>query len=408
MGKTPKLVTLDEIRDAQEQIRKVVHRTPFQYSNTFSLLTGSSVYLKYENLQKAGSFKIRGAYNRISRLAEKERKHGIAAFSAGNHAQGVALAGRLLKIPTVVFMPEGTPLTKVQATRGYGAEVTLAGESFDEAYRNLEKWRKKHPAFLVHPFDDRYVIAGQGTIGLEILEDEPELDVVLVPIGGGGLISGIATAVKALRPTIRVVGVQAEAASAMYQSWIQKRVIHTRQAATLADGIAVKRPSPLTWAHVQERVDEIVTVSDQEIAHSILLLLERARVVVEGAGAAALAAVLRRKVQAAGQKVAVILSGGNIDSLVLSKMIQKRLVDEGRIIRFSLTIPDVPGALARLLELVASCRANLLDVLHDRMSSHIALGKTGVEVTLEARGFDHVREIEEVLAREGYEVQRHI
>jgi threonine dehydratase len=402
------MINLKDIRAAAERIRGVVHRTPLDFSNTFSRMTGARIHLKLESLQRGGSFKLRGAYNCIAQLSSRERAAGVVAVSAGNHAQGVALACKILGVPARIYMPQNTPLAKTQATQGYGAEVALAGESFHEASLALEKWRRKNGGVLVHPFDNDRIISGQGTIGLEILEDCPDLDMVVAPVGGGGLLSGIACAAKSLNPGIRIVGVQAEGANAATLSWKSRRLVQLEQVATLADGIAIKAPSPRTWRHLLNYVDDIVSVSDQQIAQAVLLFLERSRLVVEGAGAAVLAALISGRVRGKGKRIALIVSGGNIDSLMLSKLIQKSLVEQGRIVRFSLIISDAPGSLARLLEQIASYRASILDVTHDRMSSRVGLGSTGVEVTLETRGHPHIAEITRGLRAAGYQLSQSI
>ena len=402
------MVTLREIRAAAERIRGVVHHTPLDRSENFSRVTGARIFLKLESLQRGGSFKIRGAYNCIAQLSPEQRARGVAAVSAGNHAQGVALACKMLHVPATIFMPLNTPLAKIQATQGYGAHVELAGESFHEAYLALQEWQKAHGAVMVHPFDDNRIIAGQGTVALELLEDCPDLDMIVAPIGGGGLVSGIACAAKSLNSRIRILGVQAAGANAACLSKKSGERVELEKVATLADGIAIKGPSRRTWTLLREYVDDVVQVSDAQIAHAVLLFLERSRLVVEGAGAAPLAAMVDGRIRARGKNVALVVSGGNIDSLMLSNLIQKSLVEQGRIVRFSLIISDAPGSLAKLLEHIASYRASILDVTHDRMSSRVGLGSTGVEVTLETRGHPHIREISRGLRAAGYPVSKNL
>jgi threonine dehydratase len=337
------MVTLADIKAARERLAGAIHKTELTYSRTFSELSGNEIYLKNENLQKTGSFKIRGALNRIATLTEEEKRHGVIASSAGNHAQGVALGATLYGIPATVVMPAGAPLAKVMATRGYGAEVVLHGDAYDDAYIKAVQIQQATGATFLHPFNDPMVIAGQGTIGLELLEDLPELDAVVVPIGGGGLIAGIATALKELRPEIKVIGVEAAGAPSMLASQRAEQVTALNSVSTIADGIAVKRPGELTFAAVQRYVDDIVTVEEDEIANAILMLLERAKVIAEGAGAAPVAAILQHKLGLQGKKVAAVVSGGNIDVNILARVIDRGLVKAGRMVQFRLLIPDQPG-----------------------------------------------------------------
>jgi len=398
-------VTLEAIQEANERISKVVRRTPLQPSRYLSELTEAQVYLKLENVQRTGSFKPRGAYNKISQLDPMAASRGLVAASAGNHAQGVALAASVQGYPSTIVMPFNAPLSKVQATRGYGASVVLEGLDYDEAYAAAKEIQEKTRGIYVHAFDDPHVVAGQGTIGLELLADLPELDAVVVPVGGGGLISGIAVALHSWRPDIRVIGVEASAAASVCESLSAGHPVKLRRASTIADGIAVKRPGDLTLELIRQHVDRVVTVDDAEIAHAVMLLLERNKLLVEGAGAVGVAALLTRKVEVHGSKVAVILSGGNIDLNMLAQVVARGLGAAGRYLRFFTRMPDRPGALAALLNLLADTEANVVSVDHERMRANVALGQTGVDILLETADRSHRERVLEQLAREGYEVE---
>lgn len=397
-------VTLQRILEARQAVAGFAKETPLLSVPSISRQAGRPVLLKAECLQRTGAFKVRGAYNKIRQLPSDEREKGVIAASAGNHAQGVALAAQGLGIPAVVVMPSGAPITKVQATRGYGAQVILAGQGYDEAYQKaLEVHRESGAAFL-HAFDDPAVIAGQGTIGLEILDQAPlDLETVIVPIGGGGLISGIATAIKSLRPKVRVIGVQASGAPSMYRAFTGEDRGTEAPVRTIADGIAVKRPGTLTSEIIKTLVDDIVLVDEEEIAASILLLLELAKLMVEGAGAVSLAAALGGRVPGTGP-AAVVVSGGNIDVNILSRIIERGLVRAGRYVRLGTMVPDRPGELQKLLSLVARTGANVISVHHERWLSRIAVGEVEVDLALETRDTDHARELVEVLNHEGYRV----
>lgn len=400
------MIGLADVRAAHERLQGVVYRTPLVRSATFSQMAGMEVLLKLDNLQKTGSFKVRGAFNKIVQLDGEARRRGVLAASAGNHAQGVALAARMCGLPCTVVMPEGAPITKVVATRGYGAEVVQHGGGYDEAYGRAMELQAERGATFVHAFDDPAVIAGQGTVGLEIAGELPEVDTVVAPVGGGGLLAGMALALKELRPQVRVVGVQAAAVPAMYASFREGQWREVPGKATIADGIAVKRPGQLTLPLLLRYVDDMVLVEEQEIAGAILLLLERAKLVVEGAGAAALAALLSGRLGRAGRTVAVVLSGGNIDVTTLSRIIERGLVETGRYVRFRTLLLDKPGQLTRLLKIVADAGGNIIYVNHDRWGTQAPLGEVQVELALEARDGHHVAEILDSLARGGYEVQR--
>jgi len=394
-----------EIELARDRIRRAIRLTPTVYSDTFSKLTGKEVYLKLENLQKAGSFKIRGAYYKLSRLSPSMRKEGVVAASAGNHAQGVAFASSLLGIPSTIVMPEGASLAKQMATRSYGGEVILFGQDTDEALGHAKKLAERSGMTLIHPFDDERVIAGQGTIGLEILEEVPGAEAIVVPIGGGGLISGISTIVKKRRPKIKVIGVQSAQAPSAYLSLKEKKIVETKVAPTLADGIAIRRVGEITFPIIQKGVDEIVTVQEDEIASAILMLMERKRVVAEGAGAAPLAALLSRRWRIKAKRVVLVISGGNIDVNLLDRIIEKGLTQTGRVIRFAVLLRDIPGSLAKLSDLVAQYGANILHIIHERAAKDIPIGFSKVILVLETRGPDHIQEVKKGLRREGYPLQ---
>ena len=394
-------LTIQAIREAAAALAGVAHATPLDRSSTFSQMVGAPVYLKLENLQKTGSFKLRGAYNKIHLLSETEKKCGVIAASAGNHAQGVAYAASHAGIRSVIVMPETAPLSKVSATRGYGAEVMLAGTSYDEAFARAKQLEQQQGLTFVHAFNDPQVMAGQGTIGLEILRELPELATVVVPIGGGGLIAGVATAIKALAPQVRVVGVQAAGADAMARSKQAGVLTPTAVASTIADGIAVKSPGDATVAVIQQVVDEIVTIDDEAVAAAILMLLERAKLMVEGAGAIGLAALLHGKIPLRGP-VACLISGGNIDVNFIARIIERGLVKAGRRVIITTTVVDRPGALQRLLASIAACRGNVLYVHHDRIQYEVPLGQAKVQVSLETRDEEHTAEILSALQQEGY------
>ena len=397
------LVTLDEVRAAAARLDGVAQRTPVERSRELSAITGVPVLLKCEHLQRTGSFKIRGAYNLISQLDDDARARGVACASAGNHAQGVALSARLAGVSATVFMPTSAPLPKVQATRSYGADVVLHGDALADTFEAALAWADEHGAVFVHPFEHRDIIAGQGTCGIEILDDVPDAGTVVVPIGGGGLVSGVATAVKALAPRARVIGVQAAGAAAVPASLRAGQPRPAEQMNTIADGIAVKTPGMLTLAHIKARVDDVVTVSDESIARAILLLVERAKQVVEPAGAAGLAALLEGGATFPAPVVA-LLGGGNVDPLLLSRIIQSGLTEEGRYLEFRTRVADTPGALSKLLSTVAELGVNVLAVQHHRFSSRLALMEVDVELEVETRGPDHIRELVETLARCGYPI----
>ncbi|MDS0296335.1 threonine ammonia-lyase [Halogeometricum luteum] len=400
------MISLADIEAARDRVEEVAKRTPLDYSYTFSEMTGAAVHLKLENNQRTGSFKIRGAMNRIATLSEEEKEAGVVTASAGNHAQGVALAATRTGVDSTVVMPEHAPISKVKATRRYGGRAVLHGADYDEAQARAHEIEAEEGRTYVHAFDDDYVMAGQGTIGLEIVEDCPDLDTVVVPIGGGGLISGIATAVKAQLPDARVVGVQAEGASSVAES-LRKGSVHELDSVnTIADGIATRRVGDKPFEVIRERVDEVVTVSDEEIAVALTYLLERSKTLVEGAGAVALAALVFEKFDyEEGEVVVPALCGGNIDMNQLTTVVMRGLVETGRYLKVRTVLRDRPGALHDLLSVIADAQANIYAIRHDRTSREIGMNETDVELDLETRGHDHVEDLLSALRERGYAVE---
>ena len=398
------LVTLADIQAAQETLSGVVRTTPLEPCLPLAAALAGPAWLKCENLQRAGSFKVRGAFVRIARLSDEERARGVVAASAGNHAQGVALAARLHGCEATVFMPVGAPLPKVAATRGYGAQVQLAGETVEQTLAAAQEHARQSGAVFIHPFDHPDVIAGQGTVALEILEQCPDVATIVVPVGGGGLIAGIAAAAKARRPGIRVIGVQAATAAAFPPSLRAGHPVALPSYHTVADGIAVGRPGDLTFAHVSELVDEIVTVTEEDLARALLMVLERLKLVVEPAGAAAVAALLSGAATSHAPTVAV-LSGGNIDPLLMLRMIEYGLAAAGRYLRIMVRCGDQPGQLAALLTLIAENGANVIDVAHQRHDPRLRLGEVAVDFSVETRGAEHSDRLVHQLRAAGYEVE---
>jgi threonine dehydratase len=396
-------VSLADIRRAAETVRPLALRTPMEESRWLSALTGSSVLLKCENLQRTGSFKVRGAYTRMSRLSDEEKARGVVAASAGNHAQGVALAAQALGIKATVFMPEGAPIPKEHATRGYGADVVFHGRYLEDALAEAREFEARTGAVLIHPFDNADVVAGQGTVGLEILEQAPDMETVVVPCGGGGLLSGVAVAVKATHPDVRVIGVQAEGAAAFPGSLEAGHPVPLESMSTMADGIAVGLPGEVTFRAVRDLVDEIVTVSEASLSRAVLATLERAKMVVEPAGAAAVAAILDDPARF-GTPTVGVLSGGNIDPLLLGKVIQHGMAAAGRYLNLRLRIPDRPGGLARLLTDISQAGANVVEVSHARIDPDLSLDEVEVHLQLETRGESHAEALRTRLREHGYRV----
>lgn len=400
------MLELDDVLAAQERVAETSRHTPLVYSNTFSDMIGADVHLKQEMLQRTGSFKIRGATNRIATLPEEERGSGVVTASAGNHAQGVALAATRMGVSSKVVMPEHAPIAKISATRDYGAEVILHGADYDEAAQRAREIEREEGRYYLPAFDDWEVMAGQGTIGLEIYEDLPEVETAVVPIGGGGLISGIATALKGKKSDVRVVGVQAEGASSVAPSLNKGERVELDHVETIADGIATRTVGEKTFRVIQERVDEVVTVSDAEIAVALTTLLERSKTLAEGAGVVALAALLAGKFDyAEGETIVPALCGGNIDMNMLTTVIMRGLVETGRYLRIRTVLPDRPGALGGLLNIVSEKEANIYAIQHDRTSRDISMAATEVEIDLEMRGHDHVEDLLSALEEAGYEIE---
>lgn len=397
------LVSLDDVRAARELLAGVVRTTPLEPSRPLSAALGGPVWLKCEHLQRAGSYKVRGAFVRISRLSAAERADGVVAASAGNHAQGVALAAGLVGTHATVFMPVNAPLPKVEATKGYGAQVELVGNTVDESLVAAQTYADRTGATLIHPFDHRDVIAGQGTVALELLEQCPEVRTIVTGVGGGGLVSGIGVAVKALRPDVRVIGVQAASAAAFPPSLAAGEPVRLPSFGTIADGIAVGCPGALTFQHVRALVDEVVTVREEDISRALLMLLERGKQVVEPAGAVGAAALLAGAVEVEAP-VVTVLSGGNIDPLLMLRVIEHGLAAAGRYLRVTVRCSDRPGQLALLLSEIAEQRANVVDVEHQRANPHLRLGEVEVALSVETRGTEHSDTLISVLRASGYQV----
>ena len=397
------MITLADIEAARQRIATSIVRTPLARSPALSDLVGGEVRLKLENLQYTGSFKARGALNRLLALSDEERALGVIAASAGNHAQGVAAWATRLGIKSTIVMPLGTPRIKVTRTQHYGADVVLFGESYDDAYTRACELREQSGAIYIHAYDDDAIMAGQGTIGLEILDDLPDVDDVIVPIGGGGLIGGIGVAIKARRPKTRIIGVESAVVPSMKRALVEGRPVKLEAARTLAEGIAVRRVGDKNLEVCQHVVDDIVTVDDDEIARAIVFMLENDKTVAEGAGAAAVAAVLAKRIDVRGRKVALLVCGGNIDVNVLSRIIERGLVESGRLARFSVFVPDRPGALADALAEVARTRANVVEVHHERAFIAGRLGQVRVDLVVETRGAEHLRELVDAMRARGFD-----
>lgn len=400
------MLTLADIEAAQERIGSAVPQSPLDLSSRLSQTVGQPVYLKLENLHRTGSFKERGALNRLLTLPEATRAGGVIAGSAGNHAQGLAYHATRLGVRCTIVMPEATPLVKVTATRDYGATVVLHGAGYDDAFAEAQRLAGVQHLTVVHGFDDEAVMAGAGTIGLELLRETPELGTVVVPLGGGGLIAGIAVAVKERQPSVRVVGVQSARVPSMQAALEHGAPTTVPAAPTLADGIAVRRAGERTLPIVKRYVDDVVTVGEEELAAAILHLLEREKTVAEGAGAAALAALLHGRVSAGPGAIAVLVSGGNIDVNVLARIIERGLVKDGRLVRLRVRVGDHPGELHRLLGVVAQARANVMETLHNRAFSKVDLDQTVLDLTLETRGPDHAQDLQAALRQAGYAFER--
>lgn len=397
------MLDLKKIHQAKDRIKDIVVNTPFSYAPHLSAIAGTEVYLKKENLQVTGAFKIRGAYNKIASLTDAQRACGVVAASAGNHAQGVAMSASKFEIQAVIIMPVSTPLTKINGVKDFGAEVILFGTNYDEAYAYAQKYAEENSLTVVHPFEDEEVMAGQGTVAVEILDACKDIDVVIVPVGGGGLISGMAVALKESNPNIEVIGVSASGAPALKESYELKKLINSLSVRTIADGIAVRDSSEITLQHILKNVDRFITVDDEEIASAMLFLLEKQKLVVEGAGAVGVAALLHNKLDSLeNKKVAVVLSGGNVDVTLLSVIIEKGLLKSGRKMNITVTLIDKPGSLNRFTELVQKLNANIVHIAYDRTSISLEYGDANVTVHMETKGDEHQKEIKNVLRNEGY------
>lgn len=396
------MLSLDKIYHAKFVLKDVARKTDLLYAPKIN--TNAKVYLKTENLQNTGSFKLRGAYYKISQLSDEEKAKGVIACSAGNHAQGVALAATKNNIPSIICLPDGAPISKVEATKEYGAKVCLVPGVYDDAYNKAIELRDKEGYTFIHPFDDEYVIAGQGTIGLEILDQLPDVDAVVVPVGGGGLISGVAFALKSLNPNIKVYGVQSCGAASMVESLKEDEIIKLEQVGTIADGIKVKEPGANTFEICKKYVDDIVTVTDDEVASAILTLIEQHKLITEGAGAVSVAAVMFDKIPVAGKNVVCLLSGGNIDVTILSKVIERGLLKSGRSDTLAIQLEDRPGQLQGVSETIAKYGANVTSVYYEKASEGSNITDCVLRINVETRNFDHIKTLREGIKSEGFKI----
>ena len=398
------MIDLNKIVQAKRTIVSFVHKTPFAFAPKLSEIYGAQIYLKNENLQRTGAYKIRGAYNKIAHLSDEEKSLGVIAASAGNHAQGVAMSAQKFGVRAVIVMPEATPLLKVSGTKALGAEIILKGDNFDEAYAYALEYAKENNLTFVHPFDDELVQAGQGTIALEMLEDVADLDYIVAPVGGGGLISGVASCAKQINPEIKIIAVGAKGAPAMHDSFIAKKVINSTSVRTIADGIAVRDTSEITLKTILECVDEFVQVDDEEVASAILYLLENQKIIVEGAGAVGVAALINHKFSfQPDAKIGIILSGGNIDVQMLNIIIEKGLIKSHRKMTINVTLVDKPGSLSKLTNVLRGANANIVKIDYDRFSTEIEYGDAQITITLETKGKGHQDEIALALKNAGYD-----
>ena len=398
------MAKLEAFIKAKEKLSKVLLKTSLIHSPIFSKEAGNEVYIKPENLQKTGSFKIRGAYNKITNLSDEEKKKGVIASSAGNHAQGVAYGAKESGIKAVIVMPKSTPLIKVESTKQYGAEVVLHGDVYDDAFKKAKELEEKEGYIFVHPFDDEDVIYGQGTIALEILEELPETDIILVPIGGGGLISGIACAAKILKPEIKIIGVEPDGAASAYEAIKEDKVIELKEANTIADGTAVKKIGNTTFEYIKKYVDEIITVSDYELMEAFLLLVEKHKIIAENSGILSLAAL--KKLKEKNKKVVSVVSGGNIDVLMISSMINKGLIRRDRIFNFTVNIPDKPGELAKVVDLIAEQGANVVKLEHNQFKNLSRFKDIELQIIVETNGSEHIQKLIQAFEKKGYEIVR--
>ena len=398
------MLDLNQFQEAKKRVDEVIIPTPLIYSEAFSKECKNQVYIKPENLQRTGAFKIRGAYNKIVKMDEEAKSKGLIASSAGNHAQGVAYAASKLGVKATIVMPKHTPLIKVEATESHGAHVVLAGEGYDEAYQAAWDLHREHGYTFVHPFNDEDVIEGQGTIALEILDELPDADIILVPIGGGGLISGIACAAKQIKPTIKIIGVEPEGAASALAAINEDQVVALKEANTIADGTAVKEIGDMTFDYIKEYVDGIITVSDYELMDAFLLLVEKHKLVAENSGILSLAAL--KKLNEKNKKVVSLISGGNIDVLTISSMINKGLIARGRIFTFTVQLLDKPGELEYVSHVLSQCNANVIGVEHNQFKNFARFSEVELRVTCETNGEKHIQRIIDTFAKEGYEITR--
>lgn len=393
-----------QIEKAKELLKDIIHETPLESNSTFSKMSRNKIYLKLENFQKTGSFKVRGAFNKIMKLTEDEREKGVIAASAGNHGQGVALAAKKLDIKSIIVVPKGTPIIKLQAIKSYNAEVIEYGNSFDEAYQRALEIKEENGMTFIEAFNDMDIIIGQGTLGLEIMNQLPDVDIIVVPVGGGGLISGIALYCKNINPNVKIIGVQSENVKTLYHSY-KTGFLETIEAKdTIAEGIAVRRPGDKTFEIIKNYVDDIVLVDDDEIANAILLLMERAKIVVEGAGAVPLAAVLENKIHIRDKKIVLVLSGGNIDVNLISRIISKGLIKAGRFLRFRTIIKDIPGSLSNMLKIIADEGGNIVTIDHNRAKKNLLFQEAEIEIELETRDNSHISKILQSLKKHNYHI----
>ena len=400
------MITLDKVKDAANVLKRIIRETDMIYAQ--NIMDNSNIYLKTENLQVTGSFKVRGASYKIVNLPNEEKEKGVIACSAGNHAQGVALASQKSGIKATIFIPATAPLSKVEATKKLGAEIKLIDGVYDDAYKAAVEYQKETNGTFVHPFDDVDVIAGQGTIGLEILEQLPDVEAVIVPIGGGGLIAGVAYAIKQLKPDCKVYGVQSQGAGSMYQSFINKKVLELPTVNTFADGTAVKRPGDLTFELCQKYVDDIITVTDDEIASAILALMEKQKVVAEGAGALSVAAAMFNKLPIKGKKTVCVVSGGNIDVNIISRVINRGLLNSGRLCHLTIELLDKPGQLRDVSGIIAEHGANVIRVRHNQGGSNTDINDCFLKISLETRNLEHFEQIQNALIAKGYKITSNV
>jgi threonine dehydratase len=397
------MLDLNSIKKAQSRLDGVIHHTPFSYAPILSEISGYKVYLKKENLQRTGAFKLRGAFNKIATLVEEGKKGGVVAASAGNHAQGVAFSAKHFGIEATIVMPDSTPLNKIQGVKELGANVILYGSNYDEAYAHAMEYTKRHQLEFVHPFTDDEVMSGQGTVALEMLEAQEELDAIVVPVGGGGLIAGMGVAINAISPKTKIIGIASSGAPAMKESYDSKVAHGTKSVKTIADGIAVRDASPITLEHIIKEVDALELVCEDEIAAAILFLLEKQKLLVEGAGSVGVAALLHNKISLPkGSKIGIVLSGGNIDVTMLSLIIEKGLVKSSRKMKLSVVMIDKPGSLMLFTELLTTAGANIVQIGYDRTSIDLEFGDAVVSVDLETKGVEHQNEVRKLLDDKGF------